>query len=1061
MKNSFIRSGKRLLAFVIIFISLSRSGTCLAIEGWVNGTIIDKETGLPIEDVVLVRSWTRVTATPAGQVTKPLGFVETNTDQDGKFSFPIKILPGISIPVFSQIEENRLIAYKPGYKFIAFDKGKTSVVEMEKVPPTYFLRHEENEKARNNYATDSYSTNRFNELVTIDEKFSRVLPRQLKAIFSFTDSANDIDFDKDGNVYVSNYREIAKYSPDGQRLNVGNYVGSMQITGSYKPIDIEVDKSGDILAFMKNEFLKLTFSEKEIKKALKSVLRPSVHVPFRTQLFANKDKELPANADLHAVLAKNQNLFLISPGSGWVKSYDPDAHLHCEIDISENNLKITDITSGPDDSILISYSKGPTWKGHGYGYNAGVLKLDENCREIDKLELDLEGSEIKSVAVTAKGNIVASTENRFYLLDKDHRVVLKETIQNSELGEVDIKRIKVDTRTDTLYLIDGKYNRLFRYDLQTKKWYNPVYTGKKVKLHLRDKYVSHTMYAETPAPAMTMPPVSQQASSLNRPGSVSDMMAKIRAGGARFNQLEAAMKDKNRIVRLAALRVLEETQNPKAKELLAIGLKDPDMGIRSLSAEVAGKLHTLETVGVLRALLIDKKEQLYVRRSAAVALGEIKDIDSVPLLVAVMKEEFPPDDKKNIVSTSYFKGTIVEVLGKIDAPQAFDVIVNALENDDVYVRKKAVIILSEMKDKRAVRHLIEAFNENYYHEDVSTSHKDGNVTRRSAGNFSLIQEIINAFVKLNDPDFIPPLTVALGDSNEHIRKRASKALTGFRDERVIKPSISVLGDHDPEISGNAAQSLVMIGTPSVNPVLTQLSSSNRMARMRAAYVLGEVKDERAVMPLIQSLKDIDSMVRWEAAKAFTKIRDERAIPDLIHCLKDEQRQVREAASDALTNIGAAAVAPLIVALHEKDLNFRINVIDTLTNIGHVAVGQLVTVLADKDLVVRWIAARLLENIGDEACDEFLEALRNNQPEIRWRTAEVLGNIGCVKTGAGLIALLQDKMPIVRWKAAEALGKVRDPRALEPLSLATKDANALVKRSADWSLAQINKNVNTR
>jgi len=71
-----------------------------------------------------------------------------------------------------------------------------------------------------------------------------------------------------------------------------------------------------------------------------------------------------------------------------------------------------------------------------------------------------------------------------------------------------------------------------------------------------------------------------------------------------------------------------------------------------------------------------------------------------------------------------------------------------------------------------------------------------------------------------------------------------------------------------------------------------LTNENATVRKEAAYVLGKIKDERAVGPLIEALiLDLDMVVRKEVAWALENI-GEPAVEPLIEVLKDEDSVVR-------------------------------------------------------------------------------------------------------------------------------------------------------------------------
>ena len=67
--------------------------------------------------------------------------------------------------------------------------------------------------------------------------------------------------------------------------------------------------------------------------------------------------------------------------------------------------------------------------------------------------------------------------------------------------------------------------------------------------------------------------------------------------------------------------------------------------------------------------------------------------------------------------------------------------------------------------------------------------------------------------------------------------------------------IAALKDKDLSIQRNAADALISIGTPAVEPLIAALKDKNSSVRSGAAGALVKIKDARAVVPLVAALKD--------------------------------------------------------------------------------------------------------------------------------------------------------------------------------------------------------------
>lgn len=171
---------------------------------------------------------------------------------------------------------------------------------------------------------------------------------------------------------------------------------------------------------------------------------------------------------------------------------------------------------------------------------------------------------------------------------------------------------------------------------------------------------------------------------------------------------------------------------------------------------------------------------------------------------------------------------------------------------------------------------------------------------------------------------------------------------------------------------------------------------NWPSRMKAAQILGNIRDSRATAPLIQALGDVVWEVQQSAIEALGKRRDIAAIGALIHILESAHRPVRTSAVEALGRIGTPAIGPLLEALSTKNLDRREGVVAALGKIGDTqAVPFLMTLLKqEKNWAIRNKAVWALGEIADDRAKDVLhEIFRNSMGDIRKNAAEALQKIG--------------------------------------------------------------------
>ena len=106
----------------------------------------------------------------------------------------------------------------------------------------------------------------------------------------------------------------------------------------------------------------------------------------------------------------------------------------------------------------------------------------------------------------------------------------------------------------------------------------------------------------------------------------------------------------------------------------------------------------------------------------------------------------------------------------------------------------------------------------------------------------------------------------------------------------------------------------------------------------------------------------------------------------------------------------------------------------------------------KDEGVRQAAAEVLGKIGDpRAVEPLIAALKDAEWIVREAAAKALGKIGDTRAVEPLIAALKDQNSWARAAAAESLGKIGDPRAVELLIATLKDKDSGVRKAAAKAL----------
>ena len=255
-------------------------------------------------------------------------------------------------------------------------------------------------------------------------------------------------------------------------------------------------------------------------------------------------------------------------------------------------------------------------------------------------------------------------------------------------------------------------------------------------------------------------------------------------------------------------------------------------------------------------------------------------------------------------------------------------------------------------------------------------------------------------------------------------------------------------------------------TVSVADGIVELESDDPTVRKRAAWVLGEREETRAVPHLIKALDDQDPEVRALAAWALGEIKEPTSVHALHRCLQDGDSHVREMVTLAVGEIEQpCSVATLTPLLAEPSREIRAAAVWALGEIGTTdALDAVVTALDDRDPRVRLRAVRTVVRKSEIAgvrpgaelrMPTLLRVLRTDgDARVRVEAANALGDMRDTASVAGLTAALSDPEATVRREAAWALGRLGHPSAVDALIQSLCDADPEVRWMVIWALDEI-------
>jgi HEAT repeat protein len=207
----------------------------------------------------------------------------------------------------------------------------------------------------------------------------------------------------------------------------------------------------------------------------------------------------------------------------------------------------------------------------------------------------------------------------------------------------------------------------------------------------------------------------------------------------------------------------------------------------------------------------------------------------------------------------------------------------------------------------------------------------------------------------------------------------------------IPALIRLLGQSDPHVRVQAAETLGTLGAVAVTALIAALHSPHAPIRLGATEALCSIRDPESVRPLVARLsREKHVELRYAVILALGEIGSPEIIPDLVPLLKDNSKYIRYATAVSLITLGwepttendriqyliasqkwgdvwecgAAAVQPLRVVFRDPDPATRIRIASLLGEIGLGEGGTACeTGLQDPEPRVRWAAVLAAMNCG--------------------------------------------------------------------------------------------------
>ena len=262
------------------------------------------------------------------------------------------------------------------------------------------------------------------------------------------------------------------------------------------------------------------------------------------------------------------------------------------------------------------------------------------------------------------------------------------------------------------------------------------------------------------------------------------------------------------------------------------------------------------------------------------------------------------------------------------------------------------------------------------------------------------------------------------------------------------------GMDDPEISWLCETIFVELGPDASSFLVDQLGHSNPDSRSRAAYLLGKIKDPRAIEPLYKHLKDPDREVRIQVIHALRDLGDERFLEGMLDLFELEDAGLTDFVLQAAENFGPKAVDPLRAALKTGSVKVRSG---AALSLGRLRLPEtlpdLINALGDSEVAVRRSTVKALDSFHDlSAADALFLALADDDLEVQDYATTALARLN-PEVYPVLMERINDDNPAVRKNVIITLRKIGDKRAVPSIIKALDDSDVNVRMFAVTALVE--------
>ena len=313
--------------------------------------------------------------------------------------------------------------------------------------------------------------------------------------------------------------------------------------------------------------------------------------------------------------------------------------------------------------------------------------------------------------------------------------------------------------------------------------------------------------------------------------------------------LTALIRERDKFSQRAFLKCLGQVGDPKSVPALISHLRSSYFIVRQAAVAALVRFGPLVTRLIIPTLSFNRSDIELLKKDALdklhpepqmraiKALGGLEDHRAVKLLKQLVEESLPDVQEAAIQALSQIgcagwgRCCGLKVLAEVGDPSLVEHVAPSLHDHSDTVRFEAARAIAKMGGAKAVKLLI-------------------HVAKKDPTDFIRAEAVrMLRRVGIGQPGVLDAALHALKDKARIVRRQAARLLGNFLDPKSILPLLKAMADSHWSIRDSAENALLNFGRNAVQPLIEALESRAWTMRFRAARLLGEIGDSRAVAPL--------------------------------------------------------------------------------------------------------------------------------------------------------------------------------------------------------------------